>query len=856
MKLIPLKHAWRTVVPDISIVVPTMNEADNVLLLAGRIRLALSGRKVEVIFIDDSPDLTTSQAIVSARALCRTPRFHVRFFHRTGQKRWGGLSGSVVDGIKRARAATIIVMDGDLQHPPEVLPKLLEASEGHDVVVASRYRDGGSAGGLSNGVRRLASRGSTYLAKRLFPHRLRQVSDPMTGFFLVKRDAIQLERLHPNGFKILLEILGRHRGLRVSEISFQFGQRLSGESKFSPKMVRQYLAQLLTIKRANAADAFCRLPRTIRFGIVGGGVFALGMAALFYMVEYLGVPVLLANAVQLVLTFWLNYVLNRSLTWRDRQVSKRAAAKFLISRAATTLLNFYLFAWLVVWQTSVTVAGQTYDISVHYVLANVITLAVITLINFLVSDRWAFAQAQARIGLPKYLPTTLIAAAIIALLAYLALQSVVLAVTVLFVLISMFMFVQASVEVWRMTYGYRNPEAVDTLRFPTPLAQPGERFCVIVPARHEAEVLGATLHTLAKQTHPHVAIVAVICDDDPETLEVAHAATGWRTGGRVEVLEYPLPLGAKPSKPRQLNYAMEWVKDRDFTVVGVIDAEDTVHPQLLAHVDAAFADRSIGVVQGGVQLMDFDSSWYSLHNVLEYWRWYTSSMLFQAEHKFMPLGGNTVFVRRRLLKRAHGWPLSLTEDCALGVRLSSRFRAKTAVYYEPRLATQEETPDSLRSFFRQRVRWFQGFFGEWRRGHWRQLPRTGQRLLAMYVLGSPLVLAFGGLAAIAATVAFTQLKAPVVLTMLTYLPFVPLMLLLVLHAVALHDFGQAYSRQVRLRHYATLFITFIPYLMVLNAAAVWSMLRELRGDTSWQKTAHRGRHRVAPAAAAAVPEEL
>jgi len=843
MNLYHLRHSWRKVTPEVSIVVPTFNEADNILMLTGRIRMALAGRPAEVIFVDDSKDLRTAQVVVAARTLFRTPNFHVRFFHRTGDKRWGGLSGSVIDGIERARANNVIVMDGDLQHPPEKLPELITASEQQDVVIASRYCDGGKAGGLNGKLRHLVSRGSTVLAKAFFPHRLRNVTDPMTGFFLVKKDALDMSLLRPKGFKILLEILARHPHLRVSEIPFEFAERLAGESKSSLTQGLHYFSQLFKIKHANQIDAFARLPRLVRFGTVGAGVFALGMTALYGMVEYAGVPLLAANAIQLALTFWLNFSLNKALTWRERSLNPRAASRFLVSRAATTVLNFYLFAWLVGLSGVVTVAGMTLNLGMHYIAANVISLVAITLVNFLISDRWAFAEAKPYRRTVKFLPTVATVALIGTALGYAALQSGALALALLFVLISVFMFIQASVEVWRMIYGYRNPEAVDNMRFPTPLAQAGEKFCLIVPARHEAEVLSTTLLTLAKQTHPDVTIINVVCDDDPDTLAVAYAAA--EKSDRIEVLQYPLPEGVKPSKPLQLNYTLEQIYGRGFTVVGIIDAEDTVHPELLSHVDAAFADKKIQVVQGGVQLMDFDSSWYGLHNVLEYWRWFSSSMEFQANGRFMPLGGNTIFVRYKLLKRAGGWPLSLTEDCALGVRLSSRFRARTAVYYEPRLATREETPESLSAFFRQRVRWFQGFFAEWRKGTWRRLPTVRQRLLAMYVLGGPMVLGFGLLMALIAVLAMAQLKAPVALTMLTYLPIIPLMLAMLLSAVFLYDFGKAYGKKVKIRHYAKLFATFGAYLVLLNAAALWSIFRELRGNNSWDKTAHSGRHRDA-----------
>ncbi len=315
----------------------------------------------------------------------------------------------------------------------------------------------------------------------------------------------------------------------------------------------------------------------------------------------------------------------------------------------------------------------------------------------------------------------------------------------------------------------------------------------------------------------------------------------------ISVLQYPLLPGTKPNKPLQLNYVLSQIKDYNYSIIGVIDAEDTVHPELLAHIDTAFKDKEIGIVQGGVQLMNHDSSWYSLHNVLEYYRWFNSAMAFQADNKFMPLGGNTIFIRHDLLKMAGGWPVTLTEDCSLGVLLSTRFQeagAKTAVYYEPRLATREETPDTLEGLFRQRVRWNQGFFHEWRKGVWHELPSLRQRLLAGYVLLGPVLLASISVFMVIALLGALFLQAPVGLVMLMYIPLIPVSLLMIINAIFLRDFGKAFQRKIRARDYFSLFATYFIYQFVLNASAFWSIIRELRGNNSWYKTPHTGQHRL------------
>lgn len=846
--------AWPQVAPLTTIVVPTYNEADNVLPLVERVRRALNGHPAEILFVDDSHNLDTIKAIDLAGGLYGTASFHVKSYHRTGAKRQGGLSGAVVDGIRYATANQIIIMDGDLQHPPETIPSLLAAGQDHDVVVASRYCQGGKADGLDGGIRHLVSRGSTILAKTFFPKRLSRVTDPMTGFFLVNRRAIDLDKLHPKGFKILLEILARHANLRVSEVPFVFAERLAGESKGTIKQGLQYFGQLATIKQTNTVDAFCALPKLVQFGLIGGGVFGLGMVLLYTLVDIFGWTPLQANALQLGVTFGLNYLLNRHLTWRDRDISQAAAVKFVVSRAATTVLNYYLFAWLIALNTVLTVAGQSFTLSIHYLLANVISLAVIMGLNYIISDLWAFADAdstkqrrqkrRAKTGTAPSTRRSIISAVLWAslagsIIAWGIMSNANLTVSVLLAIAGLVMFVQSSVEVWRVLYAFREPEAVDRLRFPA-AGTPQEKFCLIVPARHEDAVLAYTLRQLAQQTHPDVTIVTVICDDDLDTLQVARQAAA--ENQRVELIVYPLG-GAKPNKPSQMNYVMSQIADRGYTVIGVIDAEDSVQPELLMHVDAAFADKTIDVVQGGVQLMNHDSSWYSLHNVLEYYKWFSSAFAFHADKEFFPLGGNTVFIRHDLLQKAGGWPTTLTEDCSLGVLLSTEYNAKTAVYYEPRLATQEETPDSLKGLFKQRVRWNQGFYHEWRKGVWRNLPRLSQRLLAAYVLLSPVMLAWSSLMMFAAIFAATLLDAPVGLVLLMYVSLVPMFLLMILNIIFLHDFGKAFGRRIKARSYVILLATGFLYQIVLNAAALWSIIRELRGDQSWHKTAHTGLHR-------------
>jgi dolichol-phosphate mannosyltransferase len=230
--------------PELSVLVPTRNEAGNIEELLRRIAAAVAGVPTEVVFIDDSDDLTPEVIRAVARrgggAACQ-----VSLIHRQGARRTGGLAGAVVDGLRAARAPWACVLDADLQHPPEVIPMLLARAErdGADLVVASRYCGQGGADGLGP-VRLLISAASSSAARVLFPWRLRGVTDPMSGFFLVRPGAIDLETLRPRGFKILLELLVRCHSLRRAEVGFTFADRHAGESKGSLREGLNYLRSL------------------------------------------------------------------------------------------------------------------------------------------------------------------------------------------------------------------------------------------------------------------------------------------------------------------------------------------------------------------------------------------------------------------------------------------------------------------------------------------------------------------------------------------------------------------------------------------------------------------------------------
>ena len=216
---------------DISILVPTLNERENVAQLIDQLNAAMSGlgRTWELVFLDDSDD-DTPERIRDYQLF--NP--HILLLHREPHQRTGGLGTAVVSGIEVARGQVMVIMDGDLQHPPQMVRELSTAvlSGKYDVAIASRYVTGASNAGLDGARRRLVSRVSISLAHLLVPN-TRDVRDPMSGFFAVAREKLLGVPLHPHGFKILMEILARGGNLRVAEVPFRMNSRTEGDSKAS-----------------------------------------------------------------------------------------------------------------------------------------------------------------------------------------------------------------------------------------------------------------------------------------------------------------------------------------------------------------------------------------------------------------------------------------------------------------------------------------------------------------------------------------------------------------------------------------------------------------------------------------------
>ncbi|GAB3857514.1 glycosyltransferase family protein [Dactylosporangium cerinum] len=411
-------------------------------------------------------------------------------------------------------------------------------------------------------------------------------------------------------------------------------------------------------------------------------------------------------------------------------------------------------------------------------------------------------------------------------------------------LISLVLTVQAAHALYLMIYTWDRPEAGDRARVPDRRATPALSFTAILPARHEEEVIQHTIARAASADYPpHLVQILVVCSaDDVGTIEQAQAQVNrLRAMGRTNV-EVVVFDDGPINKPHGLNTALRYATN---DVVAIFDAEDEVQPQLFDIVNTIMSEEDVGCVQAGVQLMNFQSNWYSTFNVLEYFFWFRSRLHYHAKNGAIPLGGNTVFFKRQLIERLGGWDESnLTEDADIGLRLSS-MGEKVRVVYDDRYVTKEETPPTLQSFIKQRTRWCQGFMQTLGKGTWKLMPTRRQRFLAWYTLAFPHVQAMLGVYLPVALLSAFVLTVPVPIAMLSWLPVLMLGAHFVMSVVGLYEFTGAHGLKATPATVVKMAITWFPYQMVLSYAAARALWRQVRGERNWEKTAHVGAHRTA-----------
>ena len=407
------------------------------------------------------------------------------------------------------------------------------------------------------------------------------------------------------------------------------------------------------------------------------------------------------------------------------------------------------------------------------------------------------------------------------------------------VLVSIALFSQSIISLSLMLYTWEHPERLQASKAPQTFLPAQHSFTILLPARHEEPVIYQTIERVWRANYPlHLLEVVVICHvDDIGTIEEAERAIRDIGTGQIRVATFSQePI----NKPHGLNVGLRHTSN---SVVTIFDAEDDVNPNLFNVINTIMVNEGIGVVQAGVQLMNFNDHWFSVHNCMEYFFWFKSRLHFHAKVGMIPLGGNTVFIRRDLLERVGGWDEHcLTEDAEIGLRLSA-LGEPIYVVYDAKYATREETPDTVLSFVKQRTRWQQGFLQVLRKGTWLSLPRLEQRALAFYTLSYPYFQALLVLLWPFTIAGMFFLKEPVVVTMVSFLPLYSLWLQFVVTIIGILMFTRDYKLKLPLKTLLMTAITFLPYQLLLGISSVRGVYRELLGQNNWEKTAHIGAHR-------------
>ena len=416
------------------------------------------------------------------------------------------------------------------------------------------------------------------------------------------------------------------------------------------------------------------------------------------------------------------------------------------------------------------------------------------------------------------------------------------AIDVALVLLSLTLSMQSLCTLYMMMYCWDQPEAQQRARGPSSLADPRLSFTVLLPARHEEEVIQQTIRQVVHANYPpHLLQVLVICSaDDHGTIEEALTRIELLQDEGVDIVDVVIFDDTPVNKPHALNHALRFAQG---DVVTIFDAEDDMHPDLFDVVNTVMTDEDVPVVQAGVQLMDYQSSWYSALNVLEYFFWFKSRLHFHAKYGAIPLGGNTVFFDRQMLLGLGGWDENnLTEDADIGLRISQAGE-RVRVLYDDLYVTREETPPTLEAFIKQRTRWSQGFMQTLAKGTWRGMPTRTQRWLAFYTLAFPNVQALLGIYVPVSLLMMFAVKAPVGVALVSYLPVVLLAAHFLLHVIGLYEFTEAHGLKASPGMVLRLAVAWFPYQLVLAYAALRAVRRQARGVNNWEKTAHIGQHR-------------
>jgi len=367
----------------LSLVVPTFNEAKNVAELVRQVSAVLDARlgdSYEVIIVDDdSPDGTWRVACDLMRSYPK-----LRVMRRQHER---GLSSAVIRGWQASRGQVLGVIDGDLQHPPDTMAKLWDEIErGADLAAASRHVAGGGVSDWSM-LRRILSRGAQVLGLLVLPGVLGRLTDPMSGYFMVRRAAIGGVTLAPVGYKILIEVVGRGRVRWIGEVGYVFRERTEGESKVTWRLYLEYLLHLARLRLATLP-----VSRFARFAVVGLSGVLVDMGLLFVLSDpwMLGWGLTRSKLIAAELAIVNNFLWNDAWTFRDL-----AAGQHGLQRKLQRLVKFNTICAMGLVINVVLLNVQFNYLGMNRYAANAVAIAVVTAWNFWLNLKLSWRTSNA-----------------------------------------------------------------------------------------------------------------------------------------------------------------------------------------------------------------------------------------------------------------------------------------------------------------------------------------------------------------------------------------------------------------------------------------------------------------------------
>ncbi len=375
--------------PQISIILPTYNESQNIVNILKSIHDNIpKGLHTETIIIDDnSPDGTGKIVEDYISNIKKIAENTIDIIHRKAKD---GLSSAILNGIQNAKGETIVVMDSDFSHPPHIIPKMIETFKQYqcDLVVASRYITGGNIQGWTT-KRKLMSKIATIIAKKGLGVKTK---DPMSGFFAFKKNIIKELNFDALGFKFLLEILVKTKGINVKEIPYTFENRKFGSSKLDSSTIVDYFKSVWKLykngkiktenEKRKSVHFLSKAARFFTVGATGIGVnfivstlFTSGLTELWYIH---------ANIFGIIASISTNFILNKIWTFEDKDFSRKKTlsqyGKFSIFSSLGALVQIVMMFWLV----------ESYNVAQP--IALILAIGIAAFSNFLLNKKFTFKE--------------------------------------------------------------------------------------------------------------------------------------------------------------------------------------------------------------------------------------------------------------------------------------------------------------------------------------------------------------------------------------------------------------------------------------------------------------------------------